>query len=61
MQLTEKQKKLPVGLQKAILAKKGGKAPVKKAPAKKAPAKKPSMKPPSMKLTPPMKKSQMLY
>lgn len=34
--LTEKQKKLPMGLQKAILAKKG-KAPAKKAPAKKAP------------------------
>ena len=46
MQLTEKQKKLPVGLQKAILAKKGGKAPVKKAPAKK----------PAMKMTPMMRK-----
>lgn len=33
MPLTEKQKKLPMGLQKAILAKQG-KAPAKKAPAK---------------------------
>jgi len=36
MPLTEKQKKLPEGLQKAILAKeKKGKAPAKKAPVKK--------------------------
>jgi hypothetical protein len=41
--LTEKQKKLPMGLQKAILAKQS-KAPAKKAPAKKAPAK-PKMSP----------------
>tara|TARA_R110002110_G_scaffold46946_2_gene141353 strand:- start:75 stop:245 length:171 start_codon:yes stop_codon:yes gene_type:complete len=56
MPLTEKQKKLPAGLQKAILAKD------KKAPAKKAPAKKPSMKPPAMKMSPAMRKSpKMLY
>ena len=62
MPLTEKQKKLPAGLQKAILAKKGGKAPAKKAPAKKVPAKKPSMKPPAMKMSPAMRKSpKMLY
>ena len=34
--LTAKQQKLPEGLKRAILAKKG-KAPAKKAPAKKAP------------------------
>ena len=55
MPLTAKQQKLPEGLKRAILAKKGGKAPAKKAPAKK-PVKKPAMK-----FTPPMKKSQMLY
>jgi len=45
MPLTEKQKKLPEGLQKAILAKeKKGKAPAK------APAKKPAMKPPVKKM-----------
>jgi hypothetical protein len=60
MPLTEKQKKLPAGLQKAILAK-DKKAPAKKTPAKKAPAKKAPAKKPSMKPTPPMKKSQMLY
>ena len=57
MPLTAKQQKLPEGLKRAILAKK---APAKKPPAKK-PAKKPSMKPPAMKMSPPMKKSQMLY
>jgi hypothetical protein len=57
MPLTAKQQqKLPEGLKRAILAKKGGKAP-----AKKVPAKKPSMKPPAMKMSPPMKSPKMLY